>query len=274
MAVLRSTLLALGLALSGASAEAHDFWIRPASFAPRSGERVALDLCVGADLAGDRLPRSEAKLLRFFALDPKGEAQDVLGLDGRAPAGWLRPGAEGTWWVGYESRATAIELEAAKFESYLVEEGLESVSAERRRRGQGALAGREQYSRSVKSLLVCGTGAAREFGRELGLPLELLLRSDPAALARGSELEFELHFQGRALAGALVGLQHEGAPEPPRRRTDEHGRVRFALREPGVHLARVVHMLPAEPGSGADWRSYWSSLSFAYSPASSPSGAK
>ncbi len=266
----RTLLLSFALVLLGARAAAHEFWIRPTDYAPAKDARVGLELCVGMNLAGDKLPRNEAKLERFFALDPDGHALDVVGLDGRAPAGWLRPDRAGTWWVGYQSKPTAIELEAAKFESYLRDEGLDAVLAERSRLGESASPGREQYSRSVKALLVCAGGPTRGWERELGLPLELVLRNDPSTLARGGRLELELHFQGKPLVGALVGCRREGAGSEPRLRTDEHGRVGFALEEPGMHLVRVVHMLAAEPASGSRWRSYWSSLSFSFSPASAP----
>ena len=44
-------------------------------------------------------------------------------------------------------------------------------------------------------------------------------------------------------------------------RTDRNGRVTFAL-DSGVWMIKAVHMVPAPPASGADWESFWSSLTF------------
>ncbi len=46
-------------------------------------------------------------------------------------------------------------------------------------------------------------------------------------------------------------------------RTDVHGRVRLPLGGAGVWMVKAVHMIPAPPGSGADWESFWASLTFA-----------
>jgi hypothetical protein len=46
-------------------------------------------------------------------------------------------------------------------------------------------------------------------------------------------------------------------------RTDAQGRVRLPLGGSGVWLVKAVHMIAAPAGSGADWESFWASLTFA-----------
>lgn len=45
-------------------------------------------------------------------------------------------------------------------------------------------------------------------------------------------------------------------------RSDRDGRVRLRLKPGGMWLVKAVHMVPAPAGSGADWASYWASLTF------------
>ena len=45
-------------------------------------------------------------------------------------------------------------------------------------------------------------------------------------------------------------------------RTDAQGRARLRLDRPGVWLVKAVHMIPAPAGAGADWESFWASLTF------------
>ena len=45
-------------------------------------------------------------------------------------------------------------------------------------------------------------------------------------------------------------------------RTDQAGRVRFRLADPGVWLIATVHMTAAPPGVDAHWQSIWASETF------------
>ena len=266
--------LALPTALPAA---AHDFWIEPATFRPAPGETVAVSLRVGDGPPGDALPREERRIVRFELLGPDGAAQ-VAGAEGRAPAGVVRPGGPGAYAVVYRSTDSAVELAAGAFESYLAQEGLERIVGLRAERGESGEPGREQFSRSVKALLVAGPGSpSRPWApasssarfhavhlRPTALPLELVPAASPydpeAPLER---LPFTLLFENEPLAGALVEAFRREAPSAVQRaRTDRRGRAVFDVAAGGSWLVTAVHMEPEPPGSGADWRSVWTSLAF------------
>ena len=171
----------------------------------------------------------------------------------------------------YRSRPSFLELPAEKFETYLVEEGLERIVAMRRERGESAQAGREAYSRCAKSLVCTGPGEGAGATAKLGLPLELVLERDPSARARGEPLALQLLFQDRPVEGVLVGCASESEPgRELRARTDAEGRVRFEGVDAGVWLVHAVHMVRAEAGVDADWESFWASLTFEVSPCPAP----
>lgn len=263
LAFAQGFLLATALATG---ATAHDFWIEPSTFHAAPLARVAVELKVGERFAGEPVARKSERIVRFASIDPAGKETALVGLDGGTPAGWLVPREAGLFVLGYRSNAVPIELEAAKFENYLLEEGLDSVIAERKRLGESEKKGIERYSRSVKSFVHCGDTAAEDlvgWDRRMGLTLEVVPLVNPLTLKPGDTLTVEIEYEGQALANALVGCMPKADPKLEQRlRTDEKGRVSFKVAKSGAHLVRVCHMVRAKPETGADWESTWGSLSF------------
>lgn len=256
------------LALASASF-AHDFWLQPATFQPVVGERIDVRLLVGEHFVGDEVGRKEERIVSFVAVDPAGREEKIQGRDGSAPAGVWRASKPGLHVLGYRSNATGIELEAEKFEEYLVSEGLEHVVEERKRLGESTRKGRESYARCAKSFVVATGDAPRTdaqtkgWDRALGYPLEIVPTSDPVRLAADAELEVRVLHLGAPLANALVGCMPKSDPKlEVRARTDAEGRVAFEPKSGGVHLLRVVHMTRAAEGLAHDWESHWASLTF------------
>lgn len=253
-------------------AQAHDFWLEPSSFAPKVGHKLELQLLVGERFTGDRVQRNEERILAFVAVGAtatQGELEKVLGFDGKTPAGIHRPRNPGLLMVGYQSNGMRIEIEAEKFDSYLVEEGLDDAAAERKRRGEGGRKGLEVYARCAKSMLVVQGDVPLTseqwagWDRQLGFPLEIVPEINPCLLAKDADLPVRVLFQGAPLANALVGcMPRKDAMQETRVRTDAEGRVRFRPKMGGVHLLRVAHMVRAPDGADHDWRSQWASLTF------------
>ncbi len=264
-----SALVLLATVLSSA-AFAHDFWLQPSAFDPAVGERVDVQLVVGEHFVGDFVGRNADRIVAFTVHDARGVEAQILGIGGRAPAGIWRAEKPGLHVIGYRSTGTEIELDAAKFEAYLVSEGLESVVAERKSRGESAAKGRESYARCAKSFVVApGEVALTEaqwsgWDRVLGYPLEIVPEVNPCRLNADEVLPVRVLFQGRPLANALVGcMPRSDPPREVRLRTDADGRVRLRPALGGVHLVRVVHMTRAAAGATHDWESQWASLTFA-----------
>jgi uncharacterized GH25 family protein len=258
--LLRNLCTAL-FAIVAASVHAHDFWIEPSSFRVEPGASVSLALRVGEHFRGEPVARNSARIRRFVVSGPAGE-QVVGGEDGADPAGSARLATPGLHLVAYHNSPSSITLEAAQFEPYLEEEGLERIVALRSERGESALPAREIYSRCAKALVLSGSGTTAGYDRRLGLPLELVPEADPYA-SRPGPLPVRILFQGRPLEGALVVALSKD--EPGRKltaRSDRDGRVTFDLGGGRTWLVKAVHMLPAAKRSGADWESLWASLTF------------
>jgi uncharacterized GH25 family protein len=250
----RAILLAF---LIGPSLWCHDFWIEPSSFRPAAGGPLLLRFRVGQSFKGDPVPRLGALLVRFSLWGPEGE-RTVPGDEGTDPAGFLRAGQAGPNWVCYFSRASTVELEGAKFETYLQEEGLDAIAQLRARRGETARSATDHFVRCAKCFLTVGRPpASHAYAHAFGLPLELMLEADPGT---SGPLPVRLLYAGKPVRGALVTAFRKDAPDQKLRvRTDTRGRALLPLDGSGMWLVKSTHMEP--DGDGA-WQSYWASLTF------------
>lgn len=252
-----------GLVGLSARAPAHDFWIEPGSFAPRSGAAITVALRVGEDFAGEKMPRTRARIVKFADWGPSGEV-DIPGQEGIDPAGLLRVERPGWHVLGYRSNHARVELEAAKFEKYLKEEGLERIIELRRQRGENGKPAREAYSRAAKCLIHVDGAGSTGWERETGFALELVPEKAPSALAAGDELPVRLLFEGKPLEGALLTALEKSDPQGARVsvRSDADGRAKLRLARGGTWLIKSTHMVRAPKQLDADWESFWASLTF------------
>ena len=245
---------------------AHDFWIQPSLFRAKPGELINVHLRVGHAFEGEAVARHAPRIEQFIVAGPDQDkdAAGIPGVEGSDPAGFVRPQRQGIYVLGYRSRHARSELEAAKFESYLREQGLERIAELRAQRGEVGQPGRELYSRCAKSIVrvgddthASGCDPALEFRLELFPPADLFTRTP------GSTFSFQLLFDGRPMEGVLVHACSRSDPHQEiRSRTDENGRVSLVLNHDGAWLLNAVHMFDAPPESGAAWESLWASLTF------------
>lgn len=259
---------------------AHNFWVEPATLFPRAGARLDVSLCIGHHLEVERYARNPRHAAEFYVLAADGTKVDVAGEPGAQPAGYVEALPAGPAWVVYRSNFSGSELEAPRFEAYLLEEGLEHVVAERAARGESERPGRERYARAAKALVVASDGVAAvgadgsapdlpaSAWAPVGLPAELVLRANPLVPPPKdvADLVLQLLVDGEPRAGALVTLQSLGTVEGTalvhRARTDEAGLAKLPWPKAGPWLATTVHMVRAEGETDFEWRSQFVSLRF------------
>ena len=241
---------------------AHDMWIEPVTFFPQPGQLVGIKLRVGQEVIGDPIPRSTALINQFIVVDGEGRKQ-VVGRDGSDPAGYIRATSSGLNVVGYFSNASSVELGPEKFNAYLKEEGLDAILALRTKNKQTNLKVNELFFRCAKSLVLLGPPTQDQADKTLGFILELVAERNPYLLRIGEELPLRLTYENRPLVGALVVAMNRLNPaDKQTARTGKDGRVRLKLPSAGMWMIKAVQMVPAAANSGADYASYWASLTF------------
>ena len=257
-------MLGIIVALSAGRLYAHDFWIEPTNFRPAVGDEVALVLRVGQDLAGDRLPYITDWFSDYRVVSP-GSARPVTGLMGDDPAGRFTVAESGVHVIGYRSTRDFVEMEPEKFRSYLREEGLDWVINRRAELGDGDRPAREYYSRCAKSLIDAdGEEQGLAWGRDIGYTLELTPEANPYALESGDRLPMRLRYKGEPIEGILVQAFAANHPDDKiSARTNAEGRVSIPMERPGLWLVKAVHIIETPEGvTGAEWESFWASLTF------------
>ncbi|MCE3272321.1 MAG: hypothetical protein K0S57_2718 [Ramlibacter sp.] len=265
---LRAALLGLG-ALACAGAGAHEFWMWPQSFHLPVGGAAVLSLSVGENFEGEPIAFSRplvANLRRLAAAD-EADLQHLTPDSGSADSIRVDLPRPGTHVIALDTHPSLVVLEADKFNDYLREDGLVGALRAREAAGKSATPGRERFRRNIKTILHAGGRSDGAFRRRTGQRLEIVPLHDPARLGPAQPMGFQVWFDDRPLAGALVRLWHGRGPGVPKltltQVSNAHGKVTLALPREGTWMASVVHMVPADAGCDCDWDSYWGNLTFA-----------
>lgn len=255
---LRQTTLALSILTLAPMASAHEFWLVPHDAQTGVKQRVVFELRVGPTWPGVKTPRVDNLVNWFTASDAQGEWK-VAGRDRMLAVGNLTTRSPGATVVGMRTNSAHLELSADEFNKYLKEEGLIQVLKTRERFGLADAPGRENFSRCAKSIILVD-GQSQGYDKQIGLPLELSLKTDPLALRTDQPFSIQLTFLGEPLANTLIKAQLKADPPIELSATsDAQGRVDFKLPQGGLWLFNAVHMEPSSEDD-SDWESLWASL--------------
>jgi len=251
------------LFLGIATANAHEFWLEPSTYAPKAKEEVGILMKVGQRFSGALYPYLSERFFKFTA-GQNGAAKTVEGLDGDDdPAVTMAFPDERLAILAYHSKSFDLNYEKmAKFEKFLGNTGLDNILTRHRAAGKPETGIDERYYRAAKLLLNVGGKAAGE-DRFTGMPLELVAERNPYGLATGEELPVRLLYEGKPIEGILIIAFEKSNPEATqKRRTDKDGRAMIPLPASGAWLLNAVHMIDATPDDGVHWISLWASMTF------------
>lgn len=248
-------------------AAAHEFWMLPKAFVLPPGSATELSLAVGENFVGEPVAFSPALVaaLRQYAAGQSADLRARVPARAPAPALALPLQQPGTHLVAFDTHPSQVVLAADKFHAYLHEEGLDFVIRQREAAGTAARPARERFRRNVKTLLQVGDKPDDTFAVRTGQRLELAPLANPYSLAPGDDLGFQVLFDGKPLANALVKAWHRRGAQTViiRTVTDAQGRVAVTLPWAGSWMLSVVHMVPVTDSKEHDWDSFWGNLTFA-----------
>lgn len=264
----RRLLVAL-LLLVPATALAHDHWLEadPARVDPGKPARISLWL-------GEHLDKAEPKTVvrrdryRSAALVTAAGRTDLLPAlrEAQNPIAEVKPAAPGSVLVAVESNPVEIELGGEAFNAYLTEEHLGAIVMIRRARGELGTPGRERYSRSLKTIVQAGPAVDEGPAKPVGHEVEIVPDRNPVGLRPGKAVTVGFRVisskNGPLPRQAVTAAVRVGRKVVSRVvTTDGAGHGSFTLDRPGLWILRSVFMQRSTQ-PGADWRSYWSSLTF------------
>lgn len=250
-----------------APVSAHDYWLEPEKFfiEQPSSKLVALRLHLGDRFTSEvERPMQRERAVSFNLFSPNNRLDLLSNVpDGTTPVANLSFELSGTYLVTLERTPARNALDAEKFTSYLREEGLDDIIALRRKAGETAKEGREQYRRYLKTLIQVGTRFDDFHDKPTGFKLEITLKRNPYRMRAGERLPVRVTFEGMPLAGVQVAAYNRQL-KPVTARTDARGEATFALTKDGAWLVRLVYMRRCVSCDGGfEWESFWGSYSFA-----------
>lgn len=258
-------------------ARAHDLWLEPAAPLAARGDESILHLMFGDAFAGtEERPLQKDHVARFDIFPDRARRRDLLaiGQDEQTPAARVRL-ESGSALVVMDRTARPITMPPDKFNRYLADEGLDTITAQRARLGQSDQPGREVYSRYLKTLIqekdLNAAMPSTLYKRRVGQRLEMLLETDPGRVRPDGMVSVKVLFEGEPLAGARVFAYRRGADgTPPVAQTavtSARGLAEFKADQPGWWLVRLVHMRASADrrpeGAAAQWESFWAAYTFA-----------
>lgn len=247
---------------------AHDYWLEPELYVfPSSDYTSMLHLHMGDHFTSEQeRPLQLARTIRF-KLSASGVITDLTrgAEDGRLPIMQFKPQRTGTHLIFMERTPQILELAAGAFHSYLHEEGLDAIIAMRKASGTDMQAGRETYTRYIKTLLQVGSRYTDDYKKVTGQRLEIVPLRNPYLLKHGETLPLKILFEGRPLCGARVVAHNRDQKLTLAAKTDKDGVARFPLSASGAWLVRLVHMRSCAGCADADWESFWGACTFAVS---------
>ena len=232
----------------------------------RVGEPVEVEISVGMDFPTS-LNAIDPERLTTRAIGPAGESAEVtiraVEHESRTIATFT-PTVPGTWMLASSTRPKQLDMTAAKFNNYLLHDGLAHVLAGRMHRGEMDRDASELYSKYVKCPVQVGAaGEASAAQRVLGERLEIVPLSDPLEASVGGTLSVRVLFDGKPVERANLCWDHPGNGDDfaGQTWTDFVGKAIVPIGKTGPMMLRLVHMTRPETEQ-YEWESFWASYSF------------
>lgn len=251
--------------LTATPAAGHDLYLMPEKFVTGAASllRIAFENGDEFPLGGSAV--KPARLRNTRLLSKAGSADfEKITEQGQHTVAEVRVPGSGLAILTGNTIPNFIELDAAKFKSYLEHENLNEVVAWRQAHGESGKPGRERYSKYVKSLVLAGRPDAF-YGERTGLTIEIVLEADPYALSPGKTLPAVVLFRGKPAANIAVEsawLEGGKAKMETVGRTDKDGRIRIPVVASGPHRLHAIVMERCAEPKVADWESFWASFTF------------
>lgn len=252
--------------LSPVHSIAHDLWLLPPERV-KLNEKALISVVSGNKFpVGDHAP-NPARFAKRIVFGPDGKVSEAVaeGVNEDAKVGLLSwmPIQSGAYAIAVQTTPKIIKLEADAFNNYLVSDGLPHIYQMRVKEKSLNQPGVERYSKSPKVLILADDGATGNITKPMGLPLEIVPRSNPFQLEVGNALKVQVLFQNNPLADANLGWDHPGKGELPAGsvRTDSNGEAYIPISKTGLMTIRLTHMTRPKTAE-YEWESFWTTLTF------------
>ncbi len=246
---------------------AHEFWLEPQQYIFSRTDEINIRFRAGEAFTGDNWKGNRDKVseLKLYYADIVDDLSDAL-TDDEGDSLQFSIHEEGTAMVTFNNINSFIEQEAATFNSYLLEDGLQSAIDYRNQHNETDSIGREFYQRSVKTIVQVGTVKTDVYKKQTTLPVDIIPLSHPYKLSNGDTLKVKVLYRGEALANTKIRIWHKllGQVTDTSFMSNAKGEISFPVNTTGEWMVSCVTMIRLANDQKAQWQSYWGSLTWGY----------
>ncbi len=265
---MKKVIVCLGLTIISLAVIAHEFWLQPQQYHFKKNETAIIKFNFGENFTGENWAGNNSKINQLIHYTPANKQVDIVGLVGNnnGDSLQLKLEEEGTHMVIYNSKNSFINLEPAKFNSYLKEDGLNEVAAYRKFHNEENSNGKEYYQRSVKTILQVGNVITNNCLQPTSLPLDIVPLINPYKNFEITRAyEFKVLFKGEPLKKQLVKVwfNTHGKVTVQNLKTNQNGIIAFS-KNVSQYMVSTVFMKQNKVDTTADWQSYWASVTFGF----------
>ncbi len=247
---------------------AHEFWLSPSDFFPKLGDKIKLGVFVGENYEAERWGGGSRRVgILKIRTAIKWLPLTVMQSDTSIQLPDYEVTESGTHVFTLTTNESFIELEPAKFEAYLKEDGLTNALEYRQKNNESQRNGRELYRRCAKTIVQVGSKTDNTATMRSDLILDIKPTQNPYSLTKNQSLSCQFRYDDQNLKNTLVRCwrRFEGKTEIEFQQTDNQGFATFKLpkKGTGVYMVSTVTMAHLTNNPQADWQSTWGSLTFA-----------
>ena len=248
---------------------AHEFWLETNVPTAEIGDTTSVDMQVGQDFQGTKLPYLPDTVQSMMHWSSIGE-QTVNARIGDIPVIQNIPLDQlGLHRFSLVTNPAYIVFDdLAEFTDYLTYEGLAEVVELHRQRGLPDTDIAESYIRNARTLVQVGPAEASHMDAPTGMPFEIVALANPYVSGLTS-LDVSLSWKNTPVANTQISVFHrpdgaQTAKDTTRQllTTDNQGRAQLSLKEPGSYLLNAVRIDPVDGPGSVVWQSHWASLTF------------
>lgn len=245
----------------------HEFWLQPASFIYKKGDKANIRFRVGENFEGENWAgnRSKINFLSLYLNSKKTDLSTAIS-DNKGDSLQYTFSQDGTAVIVYSGLNSFIELEPAKFNAYLKEDGLREATSYREQHKEIDSMSHEFYQRSVKTILQVGEKYDSSFKENTPLPLDIIPMQHPYLIKDRQKMTMKVLFNKKPLAEQLIKIWYRADNKTIEEEllTDENGLVSFKVKKSGCWMVSTVKMIHLDNDSKANWQSYWGSCTWGY----------
>ncbi|MBC7650701.1 MAG: DUF4198 domain-containing protein [Deinococcales bacterium] len=265
---MKKIVVCLGLMVVSLAVIAHEFWLQPQKYFFNKGETANIKFNLGEDFTGENWTGNNSKINYLIHCTPSNKQVDITSLvsDKKGDSIQLKLEEQGTHMIIYNSKNSFINLEPAKFNAYLKEDGMTNILNYRKKNNELAISGKEYYQRSVKTILQVGDSITPNCLQHTALPLDIVPEINPYQAYEITRVyKFKVLFKGSILKNQLVKVwfNTHGKRTVHDYYTDGIGIIHFSGNT-SEYMVSTVFMEKNTSDSIAQWQSYWASVTFGF----------